>query len=359
MRYEFSAIVTSGYLVRAVALYRSLEAVCPDFGLRIFCMDAKAKDVLDRMALPSIATIAIEELEAHDQALRSVRRDRSYGEYCWTAMPASTLFALEREPGLEMLTYLDADMMFFHDPAPLFDELGSGSIGITPHRFPPGSEAEERLVGIYVNQFTPFRRDESGLGALRWWRARCLEWCYDRFEAGKFGDQKYLDDWPERFPGVRVLQHPGGGLGPWNSANHALEVSQGRVVVDGEPLIFYHYGGLRLYRAWPAWLPRWRRTARHFRRAEQSPDFYWATPYAISAHERKLVWEPYIRLLAESLAEVRRWEPDFSTGFVNLTAADIAFQTVRSLVPHPVRRFVMRPMPEPLYNVVRRHYRRQ
>ena len=33
-----------------------------------------------------------------------------------------------------------------------------------------------------------------GLKALKWWRDRCLEWCYARIEDGKFGDQFYIED---------------------------------------------------------------------------------------------------------------------------------------------------------------------
>jgi hypothetical protein len=89
-----------------------------------------------------------------------------------------------------------------------------------------------------------YRRDERGLACLRWWRERCLEWCHDRVEAGRFAEQKYLDDWPERFPGVVVLRHPGASLAPWNLETHRLTVHEQGVRVDGEPLVFYHAHGL-------------------------------------------------------------------------------------------------------------------
>ena len=144
------------------------------------------------------------------------------------------------------MTYLDADLMFFSDPEALFDEMGDASVLITPHRFAP-EYAHHAINGIYNVQFLPFRRDERGLTTLNWWHDRCIEWCYYRLEDGKLGDQKYLDDWPERFPGVHVLQHSGGGLAPWNISQYDVhEGPGGRVLVDDDPLVFFHYHRLQL-----------------------------------------------------------------------------------------------------------------
>src|SRR5207244_8164736 len=86
-----------------------------------------------------------------------------------------------------------------------------------------------------------FRRDAHALACLHWWRERCLEWCYDRYEDGRFADQKYLDDWPSRFQRVAVLQHKGANLAPWNLANYTIRANGDRVLVDEAPPILSHF----------------------------------------------------------------------------------------------------------------------
>jgi hypothetical protein len=229
--HEYCTLFDSNYLVKAVAMHRTLLRHAPDAHLTAFVFDDDAKRILDALDLPQLTVATLAQLEEFDAALLAVKGDRTPTEYCWTSTPVLPLYLFAQRPELDEVTYLDADLGFFADPQLLFDEMGDASVCITPHRYSP-EYAYQEVNGIYCVQWLTFRRDERGMAALQWWHDRCIEWCYYRLEDGKLGDQKYLDDWPERFEGVHVLEHPGGGLAPWNVANHELEDRDGVTLVD-------------------------------------------------------------------------------------------------------------------------------
>ncbi len=341
MRNEFCTLFDLHYLPRGLVLYRSLAEACDDFRLRVFCMDEPSARILRRMRLPHMDVIGRDELEDHDRDLRAIKATRSQVEFCWTATPAVCLFSLEREPELELITYVDADVRFLSDPAPIFDELGSESVLIVPHRHSPQWEGWEATVGNYNVEFLTFRRDDAGLAPLRWWRERCLEWCYDRFEDGKWGDQRYLDDWPDRFPGVHVLEHPGGGLAPWNTRDHALAQVDGRLLVDGLPAVFVHMQSLTLLRV-PASLVRLGLLPDEYNVARDPVPLVWTIDWPLAERERKLIWDPYVRALGEALQDVRRIEPAYDRGFADLprgrVARDVGLHLARRSLPRPLRR---------------------
>ena len=70
--------------------------------------------------------------------------------------------------------------------------------------------------GIYCVQFMYFKNNLEGKKILSDWRKQCIKWCYNRFENGKFGDQKYLDNWPQKYSKLHILNNLGGGVAPWN-----------------------------------------------------------------------------------------------------------------------------------------------
>lgn len=293
MSVEFCTICDEGFLIKALVLDRSLLRHSSAFRLTVFCLDERSQHILDRLELPHLRTVTMGELEAFDPDLAAVKPDRSLSEYSWTAKSSMINYLFASLPQGATVTYMDADQMFFSDPEALFEEMGDASVMITPHRF-SREYAAAVSAGIYNAGCITFRNDRRGNTVLEWWRERCLEWCFHRHEPDRSGDQKYLDDWTERFEGVHVLEHIGGGLAPWNLADHRIARSGTAVLIDDQPLIFFHYHRVEL-----------RREGKHSARP---------AGYHIPRRAMRLIYEPYLAEIDAARAKVEAIEPGFSAG---------------------------------------------
>lgn len=237
------------YLPRALVLYRSLRRHSPPFILWVLCLDADVYGALDRLREPMIRPIQLSEFERGDEALLAAKANRSTVEYYFTCTPSLPLYILSIEPGIESITYLDADLKFFASPQAVFDEVGSNSIGIVPHLFPPELRDKEKYGRFNVG-LALFRNDPTGRACLMRWREQCLDWCYDRVERDRYADQKYLDAWPDLYGTVCIFENPGAVMGPWNFMKYEIAAADGRLLVNGRELIFYHFAGFRRIRSW-------------------------------------------------------------------------------------------------------------
>lgn len=246
----FCTYFDRNYLWKGLALYRSLLLnVSRPFTLWVLCFDEETYHVLSKLNLHGMALISAQEFEAGDEALLKAKDNRTRLEYYWTCTPSLPLFIFRHNPEVDLITYLDADLFFYSSPTPIYEELGDRSILIVGHRFSPHLE-HLQVYGIYNVGCLCFRRDDYGLDCLNWWRERCLEWCYNRLEGDRMGDQKYLDDWPSRFPGVVELQHPGAGLAPWNLSRFNLREIDNQLRVNSAPLVFYHFHNFKIVNKW-------------------------------------------------------------------------------------------------------------
>ena len=231
-------------------MYDSLLESGANFHLYIFAFDDAVYEYFKGAGRKdNITVISLDEFQ--DDELLAVKPERTPVEFCWTCTPSTVLYCIEKF-NLECCTYIDADLYFYSDPQVLLDEMENKSVIITEHRFT--KEYEKGVEnGIYCVQFVTFKNDENGLKVLRWWRNSCIEWCYARAEEGKFGDQKYLDDWLFRFDGIHVLKHLGGGIAPWNVQQYTVNQSeQGLYGVENTSdtkfkVIFFHFHALKFY----------------------------------------------------------------------------------------------------------------
>jgi hypothetical protein len=203
-------------------------------------MDTKVEVQLSKLKLPNVSLIPLSSLES--DALLKIKPSRSVAEYCWTLTPFLPAFVMKNEPTVSRVTYLDADLFFFRPPSILLEELdrSGASALITEHAYDPRYD-QSATAGRFCVQFVTFLNVDSARKILNWWQERCIEWCFARHEDGKFGDQKYLDQWPELFGRqVHIVENKKFTLAPWNA--HFFLKKEAPEFLP----VFFHFHGLRL-----------------------------------------------------------------------------------------------------------------
>lgn len=242
---NFCTYFDHNYLPRGLALYHSLREHCPAFRLWVLCMSPLCHEILTKLNLQNVEIISLQIFEKNDCKLKTAKKNRSLVEYYFTCTPSLPIFIFENYPDVDLLTYIDSDFYFFSDPSFIVDKIRNYSITITRHRFPLDYTYLEQIFGIYNVGWLTFRRDDEALSCLNRWREQCIEWCYDRLENGRFADQMYLDDWPNRYSNVGIIEHLGINVAPYNLANYNLTIKNGCIFIDEEPLICFHFFGLK------------------------------------------------------------------------------------------------------------------
>lgn len=248
----FCTLFDSFYLDKAIALYNSLEKVTKNFCIYVFCFDDKSYNVMNSLNFPHATVLSHTVIE--NEQLRKLKMQRSKAEYCWTCTPIIIEYVLKNFRVLDC-TYIDADLYFFKDPQPLFDEIRSTSsdVSIVEHRFKKDKKYFRNLyrAGKYCVEFNYFKQSENAINILTWWKNQCLEWCFYKIEPTRMGDQKYLEQFPKLFKGVHELQYLGGGVAPWNLNQYKLcSDKDGIILIEKTSgirfdLIFYHFQNLR------------------------------------------------------------------------------------------------------------------
>jgi hypothetical protein len=228
-------------------MYESLKANSSIFHLYIFAFDKLTHDILIDLNLVHVSVISLADFETTE--LKKVKKDRSKAEYCWTCTPSVISYVINRY-NVADCTYIDSDLYFYSDPAVLLSELDqhNKNVLITEHRFSwlPRLYGEKR-AGRFCVQFITFRNEESSLKILNKWSEQCITWCFSRYEDGKFGDQKYLDEWPSAYPNIHILEHQGGGIAPWNLGRYRFfkngDSFSGIIKENGSEfnVVFYHF----------------------------------------------------------------------------------------------------------------------
>lgn len=230
-------------------LHASMRRHCGPFRLHVLCegeeVTAWAREQ-DDVSATRVTTLLTLRPSLRPENLPGPPRNGNELACCWRWWYLADLVETYGEP----MTAVDADVMFWSSPEPVFEEIGPAGAAVLPHAFPPAAEG---LPGVSAETHGRFGRFNGGFVyfdsdaramrmaelAAECSHARDHVWPDGRTTWGDQGALELLD--------ARVIQHPGAAVGPWNVHTRPLERSEGDVLLfGGRPLVAYHYSSFRL-----------------------------------------------------------------------------------------------------------------
>tara|TARA_A100001388_G_C28735904_1_gene484103 strand:+ start:272 stop:1174 length:903 start_codon:yes stop_codon:yes gene_type:complete len=298
-------------------MIQSLAEFCEDFEIYVLCLDCKTKNILEKINNSHIKCIELFEVENND--LLKAKKDRTKTEYCWTLASNFTWYVMDNFKDINLITYLDADLLFYSSFEPIFKEIKNSSIAIIEHRFAQPYKNLE-VNGKFCVEWNSFRRDEEGLRCLNRWRKQCLEWCFYKLEDGKMGDQKYLDEWPDLYTSCHIIENVGAGIAPWNYSQYEIKNKKDKITINGENLIFYHFHQFEIL------------NNREF--------FRLGKIYTSNQNEPELIYQIYEEKLLKSLSEIYKIDKNFAEGIKNKNA--LYKEKIAYLIPRKIKDFLRR-----------------
>lgn len=242
----FATIVSANYLAYARVLAASLAEHAPGAPLKLLLVERRSPALQALVAQAGLDCVFADELGLPDFERLAYKYDVLELN---TALKPSFLKRLLGE-GHEAVVYVDPDIRFYAPPTPLLAALQAAPIVLTPHARRPvldgqrPSDVDFLRNGSFNLGFIGLRAHAQSRALLDWWEARCLGLGFNDVGFGTFVDQKWADLIPAYFEAAAVLRHPGCNMAYWNLHERQLQRQAGRLEVEGEPLVFFHFSGV-------------------------------------------------------------------------------------------------------------------
>lgn len=241
--HTFCSIITSDYFFYIQALYDSIIQYQPNVSFKILVVDEITKD----LTYDNIEVFSLNEIKKSFQSdytkIAHYESDPA-SKLRWALKPLFIKYLLLLEK-FEKVIFLDPDILFYNDPAFLFEKLTKSDVIITPHWRSKDPEVDktnfESLFtgGLFNAGF--FGCNRNAVNILEWWLKVCA---YKMIKVdGFYVDQGYLNLMPIYFSDqVEIIQHKGCNVSNWNLIECKRSFKDSDVIIANKyPLIFIHY----------------------------------------------------------------------------------------------------------------------
>lgn len=253
---NIASVVTHNYVERALTMFNSMLSFRDDChldllvinGLRQDCninlKNVKLHHIDDFYDHPTFGLQYRSIVARHSQPIKRPTLIDRHDYLRWSLKSVFVNILLE---DYDRVYFCDHDLHFYEDFSFLDDDAEGKSICLSPHwrtiKHTADVEWEYNFRhGLYNGGF--FIVNKSGKEILDWWSEMCSFKCTADELDSTYVDQKYLDVVPLYFDDVHIIKHKGCNVAAWNRVHLERRVEEGRVTVDGHPIIFIHFSSV-------------------------------------------------------------------------------------------------------------------
>ena len=197
------------------------------------------------MSFLECGVAAVEELQIENFQQRV--KKYTIVELLTSVKPFYIEWLFNQYPAAESIVYFDPDIMIFQPLTGLEESLKKYDIILTPHFTQPindnclPTELHVMQTGVFNLGFIAVKRSENTFNMLRWWQSRLKEQCVIDLSRGLFVDQLWANLIPAYFDKVLIEKYPGYNMAHWNLHERFLSKDNEIYMVNGQPLVFYHF----------------------------------------------------------------------------------------------------------------------
>lgn len=298
LKHFYCSTFSKEYAYKGLLLYNSIERHDRDFHFFMICIHDEVKRLFEKMNLAHATIISIEDIENGDKELLTVKDSRNIKEYIWTTKASACLYLFNHFSEIDHIVWLDGDTFFFGNPEPIFTEWADYSVMLTGEKWLEEHSILGEKNGIYNTGFMGFKRDQNAMEILIWFRQKLIEWCFDKWENGLWSDQVYVNDWPERFQNVGIIQNMGVNLTPYiinyRLVNDSVFELDNDIYINNEKLIFFHLYGFKYY----------------------DDNVFDICNYVMNCRDdiTKIIYLPYIFASKDMMDQITAVDPDYNQG---------------------------------------------
>lgn len=152
----------------------------------------------------------------------------------------------------DQVFYFDPDICIYSSLSEMSAAMEHSQMLLTPHLtdlLDDGMHPNELAIlqsGTYNLGYLGLRNTPDVFKFLTWWQSKMLRDCVVDIPRGLFVDQKWMDLVPGMYAGVTVERNPGWNTAYWNINHRRVTKDGDRFMVDGNPLVFFHFSGVGL-----------------------------------------------------------------------------------------------------------------